>query len=80
MKKNFERIYYYHSPIGFIKIVASVEQIISLSFVEEISDSKNKTNLIVSQCVQQLKQYFAKKLQKFNLPLAIKGTTFQELV
>ncbi|MGL5268300.1 MAG: methylated-DNA--[protein]-cysteine S-methyltransferase [Spiroplasma sp.] len=85
MKKHFSKNYgYYHSPIGWIRIVAN-EQLISLSFIDNISDEqwdlkKVFDNVVVSNCIDQLKQYFEKKLQKFNLPLIIKGTLFQELV
>lgn len=75
---------YYHSPIGWIKIKAN-EQLVSLSFLEDISieqweRKKTIDNIVIRSCVEQLKQYFEKKLRNFNLPLAIKGSSFQELV
>lgn len=85
MKKYFNKSYgYYHSPIGWIKIVAD-EQLISLSFIDDFDDKQWDVeqvsgNIVVQNCLEQLQQYFTKKLQQFNLPLAIKGSAFQELV
>lgn len=82
MKKQNNKSYgYYHSPIGWIKIIAN-EQVISLSFVDQISKEARIKNdsFVVQECIKQLKQYFNQELQEFNLPLAIKGTAFQELV
>lgn len=85
MKKHLNKSYgYYHSPIGWIEVVAD-EQLISLSFIDDFHDEqwnikKISDNIIVQNCLEQLAQYFEKKLQNFNLPLAIKGSSFQELV
>lgn len=77
MKKSYG---YYHSPFGWIKVTGD-EQIISLELsdpVDEAIDSLD--NPVVRNCIEQLHKYFTNQLQEFNLPLAIKGTPFQELV
>lgn len=80
MKRN-KNYGYYQSPIGWIKIFAD-EQVISLSFVDDISQEQRipSNNPVINNCINQLNKYFNYKLQEFNLPLAIKGTSFQELV
>lgn len=82
MKKK--RIWsYYQSPIGWIKIVIDNEQLISLSFIDKNVNNdfvQITNNIIIHDATEQLKKYFENSLQEFNLPLAIKGTAFQELV
>ncbi len=72
---------YYQSPIGLIKIVAD-ESLISLEFVatKDNQEVLNSNNMVIKNCLKQLDQYFKQELTTFDLPLAPKGTEFQELV
>lgn len=72
---------YYQSPIGWIEICAN-DQIINLAFIEEVNEKQLLpfNNVVINNCIEQLKQYFANQLQEFNLPLAMNGTPFQNLV
>lgn len=74
---------YYHSPIGWIEIVGD-QEITSITLVENIADKNlalaTNDNPVINECIKQLQQYFNQQLQVFNIPLAMKGTLFQELV
>lgn len=69
---------YLKSPIGILEILANEKNILAINFVKKIGKSKNNT--LTSKCVVQLKQYFAGKRQKFDLPIKIDGTLWQNRV
>ncbi|NOX17063.1 MAG: methylated-DNA--[protein]-cysteine S-methyltransferase, partial [Chlorobi bacterium] len=73
---------YFKSPIGTIKLTADEKAIVSLSFVsgEESEIEKARTNKIITECKKQLKEYFAGKRKKFDVPLKLDGTEFQKKV
>lgn len=73
---------YYQSPIGLIKITADEASVLSLEFIETKvnQEALNSNNLVINNCLEQLDQYFKQDLTTFDLPLAPKGTKFQELV
>lgn len=74
---------YYQSPFGWIEIIAD-QKIIKVSLIEDFAEQNLSIikidNPVINQCIQQLEQYFNQQLQVFDLPLAVKGTAFQELV
>lgn len=70
---------YYQSPIGLIKVTAN-ERLLSLSFVTIKDEQEDTNNFVINNCLKQLDQYFKQELTIFDLPLAPKGTPFQELV
>jgi methylated-DNA-[protein]-cysteine S-methyltransferase len=70
-----------HSPLGNIEISASENEIMSISFrVESDHFRVNEITTLTRECKAQLDAYFTGKLKKFDLPLNIKGTTFQQQV
>lgn len=70
---------YFYSPIGNIQVIAGVNNIKSISFVE--GDAKEKyPSLLTDVCIQQLYEYFSGKRMNFDLNLNIDGTTFQKHV
>lgn len=80
MKKDFI-VYYYHSPIGCIEICATNDSILQLKFVEsENAISTTSLSIIIENCIIQLKEYFENKRLSFDLPLALKGSEFQQKV
>ncbi|MEG0329704.1 MAG: methylated-DNA--[protein]-cysteine S-methyltransferase [Longicatena sp.] len=69
---------YYHSKIGWLKIVANYKAIIELTYVEQKQDAN--PNEITQACILQLAQYFNGSRTTFELPLEVNGTLFQEKV
>jgi methylated-DNA-[protein]-cysteine S-methyltransferase len=77
----------YESPLGTVIAIANGDGIFSIDFVdakyakridpEWIEDPKSPP---LRECMQQLAEYFAGKRRDFDLPLAPRGTSFQERV
>jgi methylated-DNA-[protein]-cysteine S-methyltransferase len=86
MKSLFNRksldikINYFNSPIGYLEIGGTDENIVSVNFLETNPDRDAQISPLLEDCIQQLDEYFQKKRQKFNLPLLPQGTSFQKLV
>ena len=80
MKGEF--VSYFKSPLGAIKLTADENAVTSLSFVseEEKANGKTKSNKVTAECKKQLKEYFAGKRKKFDVPLKLEGTEFQKKV
>lgn len=72
---------HYLSPIGTIEIMATPVAIVSVLFTEEAPE-QNAPDLpaCLTDCLQQLAEYFAGERKIFSLPLASTGTNFQEQV
>ncbi|OKH87364.1 methylated-DNA--[protein]-cysteine S-methyltransferase [Thalassospira sp. TSL5-1] len=66
-----------NSPVGALTIFEFDDQIVSLDwgFVEEM-----ETSPVLDEAKAQINAYFAKKLHRFDLPLAPGGTAFQAAV
>lgn len=76
---------YYKSPIGMTKIVGDENGIQSVSLLDKDSIIESETpyaNLAscMTDCVTQLKEYFAGTRSEFNLNLNPQGTEFQQRV
>jgi len=72
---------HYLSPIGTIEVIATSNAIVSVQFTEE-TPKPNAPDLptCLTDCLQQLAEYFAGERKIFDLPLATTGTNFQEQV
>lgn len=68
-----------HCPIGTLRIDASNDGVTGLVFVNEVAAEVNP-NAITDHAKEELSDYFAGKLQTFSVPLAPKGTDFQQSV
>ena len=66
---------YYKSPIGILEIVASDKGIVSVNFVKKAKT--NKHSVLTKKCSSQLKEYFARKRKRFDVPILISGTNWQ---
>lgn len=76
-----KEIYYYNSPIGILKIVASEGYLNEISFAQKKGENPSSLSPILLTCKEQLDLYFAKKLQIFNIPIKFTvGTPFQQEV
>lgn len=79
MKINLKFIDYLITSSGHLKILASDWAIEMITFVDCPGHDK-APNVITAQAVNQLTEYFAGQRRTFDLPLAAKGTTFQQHV
>lgn len=67
------------TPIGLLAIRASDDGIHRVEFVDQ-QDTPEKQHPLLTQAVQQFRQYFSGQRQTFTLPLAATGTAFQHQV
>lgn len=71
------------SPLGVLRISGTDLGITEVRFCEEEASYTEQTSEMpacISDCVQQLEEYFAGKRHNFDLMLAPAGTTFQKQV
>ena len=74
------KVSYYYSPIGYLEIGGTDENIVSVNFLDANPARDAQVSPLLEDCIQQLGEYFQKKRQKFDLPLLPEGTSFQKLV
>jgi methylated-DNA-[protein]-cysteine S-methyltransferase len=74
------KIAFYNSPIGWLKICGTEENIVSLNFHDSNPNQDSQRSPLLENCVQQVYEYFQKKRLLFDLPLLPQGTSFQKLV
>lgn len=72
-------ISYIKSPVGILKIVVEDAAIRTIQFVEKPGE-EHSSNDVMETAIQQLDAYFDGRRKNFNLPLAPKGTSFQQKV
>ena len=72
-------IRYYHSPIGWLQLVATEHAISGVAFVSKPGESAGNSP-VLDLCQQQLEAYFDGTLTKFSVPLRLEGTPFQRRV
>ncbi|OQX95895.1 cysteine methyltransferase [candidate division KSB1 bacterium 4572_119] len=70
----------YESPLGWINIRATEEYITSVRFNDTGYSVETELTPILSDCLQQLNEYFEHKRKSFDLPLRLTGTPFQKTV
>lgn len=75
------------SPLGDLVIIADGRSLIGLIFIDNKKKKvifngwqKNNNQLILLQAKKQLGLYFSGNLNKFEIPIALKGSDFQKLV
>jgi methylated-DNA-[protein]-cysteine S-methyltransferase len=76
---NFQ---YLDSPIGTLRLVSSGTELINIEFEGQYGEDANResSDAVLVACAEQLSDYFALRRRRFNLPLAARGTTFQQSV
>ncbi|HEX6853063.1 MAG TPA: methylated-DNA--[protein]-cysteine S-methyltransferase [Candidatus Polarisedimenticolaceae bacterium] len=67
-----------HSPIGTVEIEAEAGAITAIRFVDGPPTSTEDP--LLRRAVEELRQYFEGRRERFELPLAPKGTDFQRRV
>lgn len=73
-------IAYYKSPVGYIELVDESGALTAASFMDEQKNNATAITPLLEKAIQQLDDYFAGKLQQFDLPLRPAGTAFQQTV
>lgn len=77
------------SPVGELRIVASGSAITAISFSDHppgprpagsLEETRDDADPLLVETVRQLRAYFERDLRDFDLPLAPKGTAFQQRV
>ena len=73
---------YLQTPIGTLRLVSDNLQLIKIEFENHYShdDHLEASNAVLTDCADQLTDYFAGRRQRFALPLAAVGTAFQRSV
>ncbi len=71
---------YYLSPIGWIGIKTSDQSVGEVSFVDKAADNSIRQPPVATECISQLKAYFAGERTVFDLPVFPAGTNFQQRV
>ncbi|HEY8365154.1 MAG TPA: methylated-DNA--[protein]-cysteine S-methyltransferase [Haloplasmataceae bacterium] len=77
----------YHSPIGDIYVVVSDKGVFKIELFAdkwkeflELNPNLKDNKTLCDEVIKQIDEYFHNKRMVFNLPLDIKGTSFQKKV
>ncbi|WP_167956996.1 methylated-DNA--[protein]-cysteine S-methyltransferase [Anaerosporobacter faecicola] len=71
---------YYESPIGRILLEEEEEHIVGLNLTKQHFRVNVEETLLLRETKKQLTEYFQGLRKKFSLPIALKGTPFQQKV
>ena len=77
---DMEKIFFYDTPVGKICIGEENNAITRCTWSKIPSDALEEETPLILQCRKQLEEYFAGERKTFDLPLAPKGTAFQQKV
>lgn len=83
MTKEHIEYGYYPSPIGWLEVKGTEDEVLSVLFVEEQASQQGEREIssrAVRQCLIQLEEYFRGERTTFDLPLKKAGTPFQHAV
>jgi len=76
--------HFYSSPIGRIKIVADIDCIQAITFIEDSETVSNiegiESPAVIHQCIDELMDYFNGSRTQFTVPIHQSGTDFQQKV
>lgn len=70
----------FHTPLGNMKITAVNDKIEAVEFSNEPLTQDEPGNPVIQAAKQELEEYFAEKRTKFEFPIHMKGTDFQQKV
>jgi len=72
---------YFDSPVGRLALEADCETLIGVRWASAGERATTvKLPPVLKEARRQLERYFARKLKRFDLPLAARGTDFQKSV
>jgi len=70
----------YRSDIGPLEVVGNLKGILTITFVDAEFEADRNLPACMTECLQQLDEYFKGRRQKFSVPLLLEGTEFQKTV
>jgi len=75
-------VHFLDSPIGTLRLVSNGSQLTGIEFEGQYGDDvgRETSDAVLASCASQLKDYFAARRRRFELPLAARGTAFQQSV
>lgn len=74
-------ISYFNSQIGWLKLTASTNSLLSIRYIEsKPAENKPPVSCILKQTFAELSEYFGGTREKFSIPLNPEGTNFQKEV
>jgi len=73
-------VVYYKNPLGFARIEAEDNQVVSILIYDEPKDDATESCPAVVMAIEQLDEYFAGTRLNFDFPYRQKGTDFQQEV
>jgi len=74
-------IYYVDTPVGRLALEADHDAVTGVRWASPGERSRDKTpSPVLKEATRQLDRYFRRKLERFDLPLAARGTDFQKRV
>ncbi len=68
---------FYKSNIGIISIKIDNQEVMGISFVDQISESTQSMSPLMETVVQQIGEYLQGSRREFSFPIRLKGTDFQ---
>jgi methylated-DNA-[protein]-cysteine S-methyltransferase len=71
---------YYQSPLGLLAVSASAAAILAVEYAAQAGAEVLRLPACLTECLDQLDQYFQGRRQEFALALAPAGTSFQRSV
>ena len=77
---DMEKICFYDSPVGKLVIGEENGAITRVTWTQLPKEYLQEETVLISECRNQLEEYFAGNRMNFDLPLAPKGTAFQQKV
>ena len=74
-------LHHYKAPIGILEITADNKAITGVKIIKNSpGEIRTSSSPLIREACIQLNEYFSGKRRKFDLPLSIKGTPFQQAV
>lgn len=75
-----EKLFFYETPVGRLIIGEENGSITRVTWTQLPKSYIQEETELILRCKKQLEEYFAGKRKTFDLPLAPKGTAFQQRV
>lgn len=68
------------SLVGELTLIATNDALTEIRFGASVGDETNENTPVLQKATEELNAYFAGTLREFTIPLAPKGTAFQQAV
>ena len=78
---NDHNYQYLNTPVGRLRLVSDGAALLRVEFEgQHGTDGRELNDQVLTDAIQQLREYFSGQRREFNLPLAQEGTDFQQRV